>query len=338
MGRIVKTSSTTSPAELSSDQSSEVSYLDQASSYDQLQSAKSYYKGNEVHLALLSCFILVPENFIAEKTQIYARHQNFYARVSWSMFCRKSDLTETQDSSPTGGESDINDDLMRWRRTLPRWLDANSRFLIQGKPLGSWTRKRDSHLGSLLRPLKPLWFALYTICALVLCGYGVGLALVMLASTRGGNTGEDRYFACISILLVAAALSDYFAIKEVAGLKAHCTRSRDLLNKCQPPSNPWRRLILADQGFLGMADKFAQNGDVIFYVVGCQSAVILRETQRNEDVAEDHQPQYTFVGNCYVYFNEEDQYKYCGPKDRSRKEIDKWTAAQRWQLSFIDLI
>ena len=123
-----------------------------------------------------------------------------------------------------------------------------------------------------------------------------------------------------------------------------------LLDECPPLRQPWRKMIIADKGFLGMAHENAQEGDEMFYIHGSSSAVVLRKVRDRQD--EHDRPKYIFVGQIDMILTEEDWYKYCRPvkthfskldvRDdfaRFRRNDREWhDAPKNWTFAELDLV
>ena len=108
--------------------------------------------------------------------------------------------------------------------------------------------------------------------------------------------------------------------------------------------DPGKRLIVADKGFLGLADDRAMEGDVLFNLVGCPEPVILREVERRRSRGVEV-TRYVVVGKCYVHLAPADRYEYFGPNrgswntSQQQEEKEKWlNGTRKWKLEEIELV
>jgi hypothetical protein len=370
IGRITSATSSTDPANLSLERSRQAPALGQINPCDQMQSNPAYYNGYkekqndstttaligiepisllnpdryDILTAFMACFTLESReqiNSVEMAVSFPFSTGTYCVRRAWDMFCHQIP-SECQDLSSTRDANEVNDPVQFPKRILTKWLEANSRFLIQGRTLEDWRRERVSYARPLLPFIHSFFYFIFeciAFCIAAAAPTGVFLAIIF-----------HHRFLFIIIPSVVIFVSCIAVWTFTGGIRSQHLKSGMLLKRCQPLSKPWRKMILADKGFLGMAHEDAQQGDELFYLVGCQSAVVLREVRGNG--SEHHRPQYTFVGQSYVYLTEKDRYKYCGPIEKEiskARERNKWDKARRleqkwheapkqWALTEIDLV
>lgn len=92
--------------------------------------------------------------------------------------------------------------------------------------------------------------------------------------------------------------------------------SKHLWHDWEPLTEPGKRFIVADKGFLGIVDDRAQEGDVLFFLVGCSEPAILHQVAKRESLRRGRRS-YEVVGNCYVHLSPEDKEEYLKPRTKT---------------------
>ena len=71
-----------------------------------------------------------------------------------------------------------------------------------------------------------------------------------------------------------------------------------------------RQLIVADEGFIGVASALAETGDLICYLIGCAYPVVLREANVASDTANATQQQYRVIDPASICLSVTDEKRY----------------------------
>ena len=267
------------------------------------------YTSSEVLTALLSCFTVSSKG----------RHKRFadlgmtaLATLHWDCFVYWFLPTFQPQDVPFEGSVACTES------TLHQWLKANASIQIWGRSLKAWTRRRPTstisitllHVG--LWPRSRLLLRLSLIIILVVISYYSSIVCTIAPA----------------LILIMVDFSQLLSKKILQSFDNRISAFK-----------PGKRLILADKGFIGMADDRAEKGDLLCHLGGCSEPVVLRRVIKHGEGATERKT-YAVVGECYIHFPKACLYEYLGPTDRSAENYED--KKQEWirntQVEEIDLI
>ena len=285
-------------------------------------------------LALFSCLALTPETIsgpsirgpgesMAEmKTFLSPWQYEFYQRASWASHfelpflvqllllrvcsyryvqqdIEPAEQEEEEASSPDCGSIELS------LRVFNQWLLVNSSFLFYGITLDEWLTesKFQFFVSQVLQRPTIVWIL---ISCLILAFSGSLLYLFIR-----GLYYTDLTALSISIsfwlLLVFVFIQFIFVLSDCKTVLRHAAAEMghaiDYLGSSGKVS---KNLFIADKDFLGASFSGAEIGDKICFLVGCQSAVLLRQH------VVGHHVQYRVVGDAFVCLSKDDQELYAG--------------------------
>ena len=281
-----------------------------------------YYYGNlQVLTALLACFTLDQEgqhHWFQERRPLKDRADAIYSRFQWQLFCTRSMGLVSSRLNPDIDKS--TESVSESRKNFQNWLETNSTFEIQGQTLDSWTKERI-----------PLWAPLHTFHPSMILVFASALVIILFVTITLLLPVLKPTVAWTPIILLGIALVELGVILGMLCTaytiiyKSAIAASKRLWRDWKPLTEPGKRLIVADKGFLGMADDRAQEGDMLFFLVGCSEPAILRQVAKGKSLRRGRRS-YEVVGRCYVHLSTEDEEGYLGPRTKTDPNYDwrKW--------------
>ncbi len=339
IGRVATMTSTTNPLDVSS------LYPDKPMrSVPLLDSQnRSCYTKAQVRMALLTCLginqrgqhVIFPELF---PTLIGI------LPVTWYTFCLLCILAKSQPSHVNSESSDVASTKVHSRRMFSQWLETNATFQIRGMTLEGWIKEEKSSLAILLRVLDSI-LAIPFVILLILLIWTPSIIFIFPTRCSPASGGAVTVFLVIVFgFSVVSSVVFWFGIGQYFEYRAHKKESKQTWDDWTQLVDPGKRLIVADKGFLGLADDRAMEGDVLFTLVGCPEPVILRKVERASNGGREV-TRYVIVGNCYVHLTPADHYEYFGPirgrwnTPEQEDEKKNWlNGPRKWKLEEIELV
>ena len=268
-------------------------------------------------MALLTCLGFNPRGqhgIFPEHSQKW--EEMFYiARVTWHIFCLRCISAKSQPSHVNSKTSDVASTKVHSRRMFSQWLETNATFQIRGMTLEGSIKEEKSSLAPLLRLLDPIR-GIPAMILLVLLIWSPLIIIIILISTGSRCAFSDTDEVCftarknlISSILPVVASTGFFMLILMRRYNYRGERRfpEHTWEDWSQLVDPGKILIVADKGFLGLADDRAIEGDLLFNLVGCPEPVILREVERVRDGVREV-TRYVVVGKCYVHLTPADEY------------------------------
>ncbi|MCJ1396681.1 hypothetical protein MMC18_009573 [Xylographa bjoerkii] len=332
VGNIITNTTSTGPADMTllhSSQSASLVLLSESSIHI------NRYSTQEALLALLSCFKMPRNQHISFPATKWSKWKPWSiekdARSSWHYFCLRCVRPGKSNSiqlNYTSGDYEVSE--LQSKSLFSQWLKANARFHVHGRSLEEWTQERKLY-PSFSNLLRVLDIGPYTErCNLLVEFFFIG-CLVIISCLYAGRIiqiSQVDLGMILSFIIVFASINAYLSMLSVSyhqqqRLWSFTKRVRwDNLTHLMKPG---KKLFVTDKGFVGMADDRAMIGDKLCYLVGCSTAVVLRETAEESSagaggnggsgnvVGMTQRKQYTVVGECFIHFLDKEVYHYLGP-------------------------
>jgi hypothetical protein len=174
-----------------------------------------------------------------------------------------------------------------------QWIKANGDFPIHGQRLRKWLTENTLRYYA-LRLIETRWGR----AILVLVVFLVCVFPLLLHAKEFLNSLWPLWFFTWALGLPSMLYFFWWGPKEIR------TRKRLLEEVMKGASQSSGRLVVSDQGMLGMAFSDAEVGDEICFLAGCTSAALLRKRRHNGET------QYQVVGKTFVCLSREDKDKY----------------------------
>lgn len=212
-----------------------------------------------------------------------------------------------------------------------QWVMQNSEMQIEGKPLLSW-----------LEQSWPLyWWVRFVTSPFGVLFRSLGFSHIKLPLfVLNFIIVPDIINTSFLILQFLAVLPLYLALVIVSFCVGSAVPVSKVETSSKPPSiapNSSRRLVLTENGVLGMADSDVQEGDQICFIAGCTKAVVLRPAGRGDE------ERHTVVGSSFVCLSRDHAKRYktfLAPfteTDRAQKSeeynvlMEKYKMYEEWQ-------
>ena len=186
---------------------------------------------------------------------------------------------------------------------LKEWLEFNSQFLINGRPLKRFAFKYGRFGDFFYRDLLS-WQGLVIFYFQLLCliFLPTGAAALLIHYKMPPRSQASTLVWVVAFWLVTFALFFGHLCFRRTAYKLQNEFEEAMIPVTERPF----RLIKSDLGFLGMACYGAKVGDSIGLLTGCTSPVILRE------VADSDRRQYLVIGNTFIHLSDPDWKRFRG--------------------------
>ena len=311
--------------------------------------SRSYYTEIQFLTALMTCLTLNSEGrhvlFPEHRWNLLEGFGN--TRVTWHTFCLHCMPVKSQSSSLNAESDDVGFTKTHSRRMLSHWLKTNATFEIQGKTLNEWIKEDNSLLALLLRVSDSI-HAIPFMVLLILLSCASPLTIAIILSIRYHRyrcafvSGDCEFPPVLPVIVISFGAACFTASGIQIAQFLDYRRQKNIYKQTWDDwthlVNPGKRLIVADEGFLGMVDDRAMEGDFVFNLVGCPESVVLRKV-------EGGRKRYVVVGKCYVHLTPTDQYEYFGPvrgsgnTSQQQEEKENWlNGPRKWELEEIELV
>lgn len=169
---------------------------------------------------------------------------------------------------------------------LKEWLEFNSDFLVNGRPLERFAFEYG-HPGDFLFKGLLSWQGLLTFYLQLLW-----LILILILAVAWLKWPASVFMLAVWVVSFALFLGHFWLRRTAYKLQ------NELEEAMIPVTERSFRLIKSDTGFLGMACHGAKVGDSVGLLTGCTSPVVLRE------VLDSDRRQYRVIGKTFIHLSD----------------------------------